>query len=144
VLLKSEWTYLLQKRKDAEQKYGSAQILDADVKGIVLLPDEFVLPDGLVFQPFEMFDFDDPKETMNVYTIDDWTRMEQAGAVFLPNTPYRYLELVDNSYPGGWYWTRSAPDDGWYRGIFVTVYGEVYEEKLGYGEGCAVRLVQKL
>ena len=91
-----------------------------------------------------MFDFDDPKEIMNVYTVDDWARMEQAGAVFLPDAPYRYLELVDNSYPGGWYWTRSAPSDGWYRGVFITFYGEVHEERLGYGEGCAVRLVQML
>ncbi len=143
VLLKSEWTYLLQRRKDADKKFGSAQIV-GECKGLVILPDEFTLPEGLDFRPFEMFDFDDPKEIMNVYTVDDWARMEQAGAVFLPDAPYRYLELVDNSYPGGWYWTRSAPSDGWYRGVFITFYGEVHEERLGYGEGCAVRLVQML
>ena len=143
VLSMNEWVYLFERRPDATKKYGSAQITGASIKGIVILPDDFTLPEGLDFQPIELFDFDDPKETMNAYTTDDWTRMEQAGAVFLPIVAYRYLELVDNSYDAGWYWTRSTLNE-YFGGIFISLYGELIKEKMDYGEGSAVRLVWEL
>ena len=143
VLSMDEWYYLFQKRPDAAKKYGTAQISGESSKGIVLLPDDFTLPEGLDFQSIDMFDFDDPKETMNAYSTDDWQRMEAAGAVFLPVVAYRYLELVDNSYHAGWYWTRSTIGK-YFGALFISLYGELFKEKMSYGEGSAVRLVWKL
>ena len=143
VLSMTEWYYLFQRRPDAAKKYGTAQISGASSKGIVILPDEFTLPDGLDFLPMDMFDFDDPRETMNAYTTEDWKRMENAGAVFLPIVAYRYLELVDNSYQAGWYWTRSTIGN-YFGALFISLYGELIKERMSYGEGSAVRLVWEL
>ena len=45
---------------------------------MILLPDSWTLPDGLTFTPGNQ------AWGKNTYTIDQWTMMEDAGAVFLP------------------------------------------------------------
>ncbi len=77
-----EWAYLFNTRTDAANKKGQAVI--GNINGVVLLPDEWTLPTGLSFTPT-------PKNwTTNVYTIEQWQKMEANGAVFLPLAGGRY------------------------------------------------------
>ena len=75
-LTSTEWRYLFDSRSDAASKYGQASI--NGINGMILLPDSWTLPDGLTFTP------GNHEWKTNTYTIDQWTQMEDAGAVFLP------------------------------------------------------------
>lgn len=104
LLAKAEWSYLLSERTDAYQLYARAKVNGKE--GLVILPDKetWVMPEGL------NFDYNDADRgyATNRYDNDEWTAMEQAGAVFLPADGYSTdgLELLDaNRY--GTYWTSS-------------------------------------
>ncbi len=83
----SEWYYLLWCRQDAEKKYGVANV--AGIEGIVLLPDNWQITDGF--------------KLSSHYTPEEWTHMEQAGAVF--------LTMVGEDSSTIEYWTSSTIDD---------------------------------
>lgn len=104
LLTKVEWTYLLTERTDAFRLYARAKVNGKE--GMVLLPDKetWVLPEGLDFND----DDDDRGYATNRYDNDDWTAMEQAGAVFLPADGYSIdgTELLDAKQYGT-YWTSS-------------------------------------
>ena len=74
-----------------------------EVPGLVLLPDEWTLPEGLSFtaQPADY--------TTNTYTAGQWSEMEAAGAVFLPAAARRVVKDMYNisSNRRGYYWTSS-------------------------------------
>ena len=101
-LSKDEWSYLLSERNDAEQLRSFATV--AGVKGLVLLPDEWDAPDGVMV-----------KEVM---TADEWVAIENTGAVFLPaagqmistedpNTTENITAWIE----GGSYWSSSPAGD---------------------------------
>ncbi len=75
-LTRDEWIYLFSGRPNAASKYGHGSI--NGINGMILLPDSWTLPDGLIFTPGNQ------AWGKNTYTIDQWTMMEDAGAVFLP------------------------------------------------------------
>ena len=99
-LSSSEWKYLLNTRPDANDKWGMAMI--EDNLGMILLPEEWVAPDGITFVPrtnptSELWDDEDAiddtedhyrvkAENMpaNKFTLAQWAELEAAGAVFLP------------------------------------------------------------
>ena len=103
----AEWEYLLSTRENAVDKNGNATV--DEVPGLVLLPDEWTLPEGLTFtaQPLDY--------TTNTYTAGQWAEMEAAGAVFLPAAARRQVKDIYNitSNRRGYYWTSSiaASDD---------------------------------
>jgi uncharacterized repeat protein (TIGR02543 family) len=73
-LSKSEWEYLLQGRPNAAQLCTTAKI--AGVNGMILLPDNFEMPDGVQYIP------SDSTASIN-YSLTEWNLLEHAGAVFL-------------------------------------------------------------
>lgn len=77
-LKESEWYYIVEHRPQASEKYSLAQV--NGVHGCVLLPDDWNCPSGLSFVP-RSFDW-----TTNVYSEQEWLKMEINGAVFLPAT----------------------------------------------------------
>ncbi len=92
----SAWSYIISNRADAAQKQGQATV--NGVNGYIFLPDEWELPTGLSFTA-------KPNNwTANVYDGDDWTAMENAGAVFLPKSPWRGGNTV-TTLPAGYYWS---------------------------------------
>ena len=93
-LTKAEWQYLMQSRANSSSKRGLATIGDK-FTGMVLLPDDWTLPDGLTFQSGNSA----RQFTSNQYDFDQWQRMEAAGAVFLPST--------DPSTKRGKYWSTT-------------------------------------
>lgn len=86
VLSISEWNYLFNERDNADQKYGVATV--NDVNGVVLLPDTWTAPEGITFAPgmASKYGKDHYVDKGNVYSVEQWKKMEQAGAIFLPTT----------------------------------------------------------
>ena len=78
-----EWQYLLFERRGHSVKWGVANVVNSyrTYGGLVILPDNWVLPDGVDFNEglgFNGFN-------LNYYTAEQWTKMENAGAVFIVN-----------------------------------------------------------
>ena len=109
-LTKDEWEYIYSGRKGAAGK-RSQGIIDG-INGLILLPDSWSIPSGMSFTP-NANDW-----TTNTYSVADWTKMEEAGAVFLPAAGFRNgtgelsIKMKVDSYsifPYGYYWS-SQPD----------------------------------
>lgn len=145
-LTKDEWSYLLGTSGSRQGKYSYATI-DGMHKGVIVLPDSWVTPEGLTYTTGTSY-------TTNTYSSSEWLRMEAAGAVFLPTT--RKREYTFTSHPDyGYYWSASATyseghddysDVSWRHTIPYYLYfqgnGDV---RVGYTYGSfgfAVRLVQ--
>ncbi len=98
LLSAAEWDYLLNTRTDAADLQGQALV--NNVKGYILLPDDWTCPTGLSFTKTPL------NYTTNVYTLEQWEQMETAGAVFLPAAGNRYGTDVNALAAGiGYYWT---------------------------------------
>ena len=99
-----EWRYVLDQRPGAQQKFSYA-VIDG-IGGVVLLPDYWVLPQGITFVPRSGW--------ANSYSADQWTEMEKAGAVFLPangfctGNPVRTFQV--NMIGNYWSSTRNVND----------------------------------
>lgn len=104
-LTAKEWKYLLEERDNAEKLVVPARV--AGKRGYLILPDNWSCPGGIAKPDYESsFTVGD-----NTYCYEDWLKLEDAGAVFLPcagvqngySTPY-YPEFT------GYYWTSSVGD----------------------------------
>jgi hypothetical protein len=121
-LKKDEWVYLLFNRPNASKKVGLGRV--NHVKGLILIPDTWQQPITVtVFK--SLSDMHMPTQgtayydgtqgadyfTNNTYSADEWDTMEEAGAIFLPVTGFRYngVSLPDQT---GFYWSATPdPDD---------------------------------
>ena len=110
-LTREEWNYILNTRANAASKQGYACI-DGQYYGLVVLPDVWTLPPGLSFTSGAA----QWESLNNNYSLADWSRMEAAGALFLPTAGCRCGTSFYNSYYGpgrsisglgGCYWTSS-------------------------------------
>ena len=82
-LTKDEWEYLITERENASLLYGVANV--ASVNGLIILPDTWVLPEGLTFQSgFANGDGDLYFKQYQIFTEQQWLLLETAGAIFLP------------------------------------------------------------
>ena len=143
-LSKDEWNYLLNERENAAQLQSFATIAideENQVKGLILLPDEWNAPDGVMLSD-EM-------------TTELWATIEQTGAVFLPVTGHLWswkdeqgrdqtsvngLDVIGN------YWTStpSAEESGDFA-CALNFNTEVDPNaELERRLGCAVRLVKEI
>lgn len=128
-LTRQEWNYIFYSRSNASSKYGGGKV--NGVGGIIILPDYWIMPSGCNFDA-GMDGWDD-----NVYTTQQWTRMEQAGAIFLPGTGVRVhsssspsIITMASIYEGrsydvnnfGNYWTATQGEQ--WEGYSVAFFGE--------------------
>ncbi|MBP5371099.1 MAG: hypothetical protein J6Y55_04155 [Bacteroidales bacterium] len=134
-LTKEEYSYLFSGRDDANNKWGLATV--GSIAGLVLLPDNWELPEGLVFNAGKAYGY-----TSNTWTIKEWKILEASGAVFLPAAGHRAGTVVFAAGVGGWYWSSSAANEknAYLLGISADN-GYVIGNDLRYS-GCSVRLVQ--
>jgi hypothetical protein len=100
-LTSSEWNYLLGSSSARQGKCGKA-VIDGTYNGMVLLPDNWVLPSNLAFTPGISSDY-----ATNAYTAAQWAAMEDAGAVFIPAAGFRDGATVSNVGTHGYYWSSS-------------------------------------
>lgn len=115
----AEWGYLLNNRPNADKLFALG-IVNGQ-RGLILLPDAWIIPSGLTFTPSaqhrlkrqgQLYQDDEMLEdnyTDNVYTTQQWSQMEALGAVFLPAAGRRRGTSIINypSNPWGLYWSST-------------------------------------
>lgn len=137
-----EWNILFNVRDNAKNLRGQAVICTAikNIYGYVILPDNWVLPQGLHFTPCP------DNWSSNIYSVSEWTTMEDNGAVFLPCTGYRHVKEVKNAELVGGYWASTRGSWG-VGGISfdksnAKAFLGGYDGSYAAADGHAVRLVQ--
>jgi hypothetical protein len=80
-----EMNYLLNLRQNASNLCGLCSIVDVSVniKGFIIFPDEFVLPQDISFTPTKS------TEGLNNLTLQNFKRLERLGAIFFPYGGFR-------------------------------------------------------
>ena len=141
-----EWDYIILTRTDAELKYGTGNV--NGIGGLIILPDDWVLPTGCSFTPGAASSSND--WTHNNYTLLQWEKMEAAGAIFLPATGYRIGWNISNIGVSGMYWSTTpwlGTANGEHRcAYFLLIYGDtVWSHTIGYGRsyGFSVRPIRE-
>lgn len=103
-LTNSEWTYLLGNSEKRIDKYGLATI--DTIHGLIILPDKWNQPYGLSFRPGVQMHY-----ATNIYTVEQWKRMETRGAVFLPASGLRNGKALYYLNEDGYYWSTTYSDE---------------------------------
>lgn len=137
-----EWKYLLNGRPNATDLRAAATV--NGVYGWIFLPDNWTCPAGITFSPGIGY-------ANNIFDIDQWLQMEEAGAIFLPSAGIRRgneentNNTNDSDTPYGRYWTSSTNGDGGNPYYFYILNNEVLTTKTtGRTHAQAVRLVRNL
>lgn len=144
-LTKDEWVYLFETRTDAVNKYGAAKV--NDIPGVVLLPDNWTLPSGCGFTAgmITTSSWNNVPST-NMYDDDanQWSKMEKAGAVFLPAAGKRYNTNVTDVNSEGCYWSSIifAPIGAYYLYFRADKLDSWYYYNQRRFDGQSVRLVR--
>ena len=103
----SEWSYVCFNRPNASDKIGTGIV--NGVGGLMLLPDNWILPEGCMFNSGIPSSDDD--WARNTYTLSQWAEMEAEGAVFLPGAGFRWgadVYAMDGRHGS---YASSTPDD---------------------------------
>jgi len=124
-----EWSHILQYRTNAAYKFSKATVNDC--QGFIILPDAWILPEGLNFVGSAS------NYETNTYNQTEWTTMENAGAVFIPNAGER-TGINYSKWDSCQTWCANS---GWNHGSAVYFYVPYYYEQARY-YGFSVRLVQ--
>ena len=150
-LTSDEWTRLLSSR-DASTINGvsNARYAKANVNGInglIIFPDEYSQPNGVTL-PTAINTTGSGGCTGNIYSDSDWSKMEAAGAVFLPVTGRTEVAEV-TSTSAGYYWsTTFAGTSNNYRGkaFYMNFANMSLNASIALYRyyGCAVRLVKNM
>lgn len=146
-LTKDEWTYLHTGRANARTLRGVARInLTEDgseyINGLILLPDNWTAPEGVTFKSGSASSSSiQAYADYQTFTLDQWSKLEQAGAVFLPASGYRGSTNVLSVWQYGYYWSASLSSSNYaYRLYFSSdIVGS--DDNIRY-YGQAVRLVK--
>lgn len=102
-----EWSYLTSKRNNCRELIGCAMVMD--VKGLILLPDDWQCPAGVTFKP-GFYPSEDKAGYGAHQNIDEneWQALEHAGAIFLPAAGYRAGLDIGNVQIDAFYWSSTA------------------------------------
>ena len=106
-----EWQYLISFGDNVNStrtgKYGEGKVNGVPV--VILLPDDWTYPSNLSAESTSAKDFTPEGSPWdNVYTADDWAKMEAAGAVFLPAAGGCVGTEVNFVGMGGNYWSQES------------------------------------
>lgn len=120
-LTREEWLFILHGRPNADKLVALATVNSQ--RGLILLPDNWNLPKGLtLFSVTEKgFSWDSANERYeinddvnhfkeNIYTRDEWEKLEAAGAVYFPIAGGRYETTVGEIGNQGLYWSATSAD----------------------------------
>lgn len=153
-LTKDEWVYIFRDRTNAESLFAFGSV--NGVNGLIILPDNWTTPDGLTFSPstehgltWLTSDGYYKSNTAdgfshNVYTLEQWTTMENQGAVFLPAAGIRYIGTKNLQKLGteGYYWSsdKTSSDHAYVAGFGANILNPQHNGMQDYGQ--SIRLVQ--
>ena len=101
----NEWGYLLNYRPNASSLKGVAQV--NGVNGLIFLPDNWTCPAGVTFKSGFHNNYGVDYAAYQTFTAAEWSKLEAAGAVFLPAAGYRYGTDVDYVQFCGYYWSAT-------------------------------------
>ena len=105
----NEWYYVVFNRPNATSLRGVAQV--NGVNGLILLPDTWTCPSGVTFMSgFHGVFGVDYYAAYQTFSADQWSKLESAGAVFLPASGRRHSSLVDVVQLYGIYWSATEND----------------------------------
>lgn len=126
-------------------RYAKATI--DGVWGLIIFPDVYLHPSE-VTAPIKGYINNSQQTSTITYTADEWSKMEAAGAVFLPAAGYRFGTSFYNVGTQGCYWS-STPKEGTYtsdKGEAYALSWEslwIYDNRYPYRRsGNSVRLVR--
>ena len=132
-----EWDYLLHKRPNADSLWAFAAVYGC--YGKIFLPDGWVCPDGVSYEPVHG-NVPVMLEGVNNYYKDEWSIMEESGAVFLRYSCVRngtILWLIE-SMSG--YWVASYTDET--HGVALGYFDDFVKKSRSVGY--SVRLVKDI
>lgn len=117
-LTSAEWLYLFHGHANAQKLFALGSV--NGINGTILLPDGWILPEGITFNPSTenglSWDGSSYYHTTsgannyadNTYTPDEWAKMEANGAVFLPAAGWRNSTVVLQVGTKGEYWSATS------------------------------------
>lgn len=101
-----EWFYLFFDRPSASSLCGVAQV--NCVNGVILLPDNWVCPNSLSFKSgFHNINGKEHYVNYQSFTIEQWSKLEKTGAIFLPAGGYRRGTELYYVQESGYYWSST-------------------------------------
>ena len=137
-----EWKYLLNTRPNASSLKGVAQV--NGVNGLILLPDNWTCSVGVTFKSGFHSNYGvEYYAAYQTFTAEQWSKLESAGAVFLPAAGYRHGSTVSLVQDNGDYWsaTENTSDSAYYLSFASGGAGKYsYYRRRGH----SVRLVKDL
>ena len=134
----AEWQYLLNNDGTRADKNGIGTITDQygnTYFGLIIVPDGYTDPEGVKFVP---------GNNNTTYSATDWSKMESAGAVFLPAAGSRNGASVTNAGTSGFYWSSSVNSESIAYCLKISSNGTEPAAKATRCYGCSVRLVRSL
>ena len=141
-LSKDEWNYLLNTRTNASSLKGVAQV--NGVNGLILLPDNWVCPSGVTFKSgFHSNNGVDYYAAYQTFSAEQWSKLESAGAVFLPAAGFRSGTDVYNVLRRGYCWSASE-NDGYDAYCLYFSSDDARVISGSHGLGLSVRLVKDI
>ena len=142
-LTEDEWQYLLNTRENASSLCGIAQV--KGVNGLVLLPDNWKCPSGVSFKSGCHTKFGVCYYAYyQTFTADEWSKLEKAGAVFLPAAGVRFGTSLRFVQCETYYWSATEVAIGSARCIRIRSEKGAYMNIGSRYDGRAVRLVKDL
>ena len=137
-----EWSYLRWERPNYSELCGVAQV--NGVNGLVLLPDNWTCPSGVTFKSgFHSNSGVDYYAAYQSFTTEQWSKLEAAGAVFLPAAGRRYGSSMSYVQNYGCYWSATEKNSDYVYDLFFYS-GEAYLSGGYRTQGYSVRLVKDL
>ena len=138
-----EWNYLLYTRTNASSLNGVAQV--NGVNGLIFLPDNWVCPEGITFKSGFHSEWSvEAYGQYQTFTVEQWSKLESAGAVFLPAAGWRDGSVVNSVQYQGLYWSATESNGS---GAYCPYFSSDAAIMGGRGDrnqGQAVRLVKDL
>lgn len=117
-----EWYYLRFSRTNANDLCGAAQV--NGVNGLIFLSDNWSCPAGVTFKagfhsniPEDLSGNTEYFAAYQTFTADQWSKLEAAGAIFLPAAGKRYAYCVDIVQSSGYY--SPAERNSYYGDYFI-------------------------
>jgi hypothetical protein len=139
-LTKDEWEYLLNTRPNASSLKGVAQV--NGVNGLIFLPDNWTCPSGVTFKSgFHSTYGVDYYAAYQTFTAEQWSKLEAAGAVFLPASGHRFSSDVSTVQYSGFSWSATEYGSS-HANCLAFASGEASMRNYDCNHGFSVRLVK--
>ena len=141
-LSESEWDYLINTRSastiggTANGRYVKATV--SSVKGLIIFPDSYTHPSG-VTEPRSV-NLSNAAFDLNIYTAEQWSKIETAGAIFLPCSGLRSGTTMYTIEENGFYWSCTGRS-GWNGYTFLDrgAYNlQFYATDVYISDGCGI------